>query len=124
MQTEYGTILENWQNYGSYIPLVRDGSIRVYTKDLNKENLNDHFYSILNIMRDGIEHPFVQHMAININFADIAVHRTAKIATVTSVDDFFFGHALIVFDTISDRSIGLHECGCFKVCVFHFCFPL
>jgi hypothetical protein len=59
MQTPYGTILENWENYGMYVPLVKDGSIRVYTGDLTKENLNDHFYSILNIMRDGIETDFV-----------------------------------------------------------------
>lgn len=70
MQTEYGVILENWNNYGNYIPLVRDGSIRIHTAELNSNNLNDHFYSILNIMRDGIESPFVQNMAINIKFVD------------------------------------------------------
>ena len=72
MQTPYGTILENWQNYGPYVPLVKNGSIRVYTGDLTKENFNDHFYSILNIMRDGIETEFVQHMAINVKFVDNA----------------------------------------------------
>lgn len=82
MQTEYGIILENWQNYGTYVPLVRDGSIRVHTTDLNSDNLNDHFYSILNIMRDGIEHPFVQHMAINIKFAD-------NVDVTLSIFDYF-----------------------------------
>ena len=55
MQTQYGIILENWQNYGSYVDLVKTGAIQVQTSNLTKENLNDHFYSILNIMRDGIE---------------------------------------------------------------------
>jgi len=70
MQTEYGVILENWNNYGDYIPLVKNGNIKIYAGDLNKENLNNHFYSILNIIRDGIETEFVQHMAINIQFVD------------------------------------------------------
>ena len=82
MQTEYGTILENWNNYGYYVPLVRDGSIRIYTTDLNNENLNDHFYNILNIMRDGIESDFVQHMAINIKFAD-------NVDVTLSIFDYF-----------------------------------
>ena len=82
MQTPYGTILENWNNYGVYVPLVKDGSIRIYTGDLTKENLNDHFYSILNIMRDGIETDFVQHMAINIKFVD-------NVDVTLSIFDYF-----------------------------------
>lgn len=82
MQTEYGIVLENWQNYGSYVPLVKNGSIKVFTKDLNKENFNNHFYSILNIMRDGIETEFVQHMAININFVD-------NVDVTLSIFDYF-----------------------------------
>ena len=70
MQTEYGIVLENWNNYGYYVPLVQNGNIRVDVKDLNKFNINDHFYYILNILRDGIETDFVQHMAINIIFID------------------------------------------------------
>lgn len=82
MQTQYGVILENWQNYGEYVPLVKDGSIRIYTGNLTKDNLNDHFYSILNIMRDGIETNFVQHMAINIKFVD-------EIDVTLSIFDYF-----------------------------------
>ena len=82
MQTSYGTILENWQNYGAYVPLVKDGSTQVYTGDLTKENLNNHFYSILNIMRDGIETEFVQHMAINIQFID-------NVDVTLSIFDYF-----------------------------------
>lgn len=82
MQTQYGTVLENWQNYGNYVPLVKDGSIRIYTGDLTKENLNDNFYSILNILRDGIETDFVQHMAINIKFVD-------NVDVTLSIFDYF-----------------------------------
>lgn len=82
MQTQFGIVLENWQNYGSYVDLVKNGSIRVYTGDLTKENLNDHFYSILNIMRDGIETEFVQHMAINIKFVD-------NVDVTLSIFDYF-----------------------------------
>lgn len=82
MQTPYGVVLENWQNYGDYIPLVQNGSIRVYTGNLTKENLNDHFYNILNIMRDGIETEFVQHMAINIQFVD-------NVDVTLSIFDYF-----------------------------------
>ena len=82
MQTPYGVILENWQNYGDYVPLVTNGSIRVYTSTLSKENLDNHFFSILNIMRDGIETEFVQHMAINIQFID-------NVDVTLSIFDYF-----------------------------------
>ena len=83
MQTQYGTtILENWQNYGPYVPLVQNGGIRVYTGNLNKENIDSHFESILNIMRDGIETEFVQHMAINIQFTD-------NVDVTLSIFDYF-----------------------------------
>lgn len=82
MQTEYGIVLENWGNYGDYIPLVKDGSIRINTSVLSKENLNNHFYSILNILRDGIETRFVQNMAINIKFVD-------NVDVTLSIFDYF-----------------------------------
>ena len=82
MQTQFGTVLENWQNYGAYVDLVKNGAIQIHTRDLTKENLNDHFYSILNIMRDGIETDFVQHMAINVKFTD-------NVDVTLSIFDYF-----------------------------------
>ena len=82
MQTPYGTILENWQNYGPYVQLVKDGSMRINAVDLTKENLDNHFFSILNIMRDGIETDYVQHMAVNINFVD-------NVDVTLSIFDYF-----------------------------------
>lgn len=82
MQTQFGTVLENWKNYGAYVDLVKNGAIQVHTKDLTKENLNEHFYSILNIMRDGIETDFLQHMAINVKFVD-------NVDVTLSIFDYF-----------------------------------
>lgn len=82
MKTQYGTVLENWQNYGAYVDLVKNGAMQICTSDLTKENLNNHFYSILNIMRDGIETDFVQHMAINVKFTD-------NVDVTLSIFDYF-----------------------------------
>lgn len=70
MEALYGSNLQNFKNYGVYVPLVKNGNIQIFTKDINKDNIDSHFYSILNILRDGIETDYVQHMAINIMFAD------------------------------------------------------
>lgn len=70
MEAIYGTNLQNYQNYGIYESLVRNGFIQIDTTTLNKENIDDHFYCILNILRDGVESDYVQHMAINVVFAD------------------------------------------------------
>lgn len=83
MQTQPNVpILQNWQNYGAYVNLVKNGAIQVHTRDLTKENLDDHFYSILNIMRDGIETEYVQHMAINVIFTD-------NVDVTLSIFDYF-----------------------------------
>lgn len=82
MQTSYGTILENWQNYGPYVPLVKEGAMRMPTSNLSKANLDNHFESILNIMRDGIETDVVQNMAINVLFED-------NVDVTLSIFDYF-----------------------------------
>lgn len=58
------------ENYGPYVPLIQNGSIDIDTSIFTKENYNDHFYSILNIMRDGIEQPDVQQLKIHVHLAD------------------------------------------------------
>lgn len=62
--------LINYENYGIYRDLVQNGYIQINTKDINNENLDNHFFNILNIMRDGIEQDSVHNMAINITFCD------------------------------------------------------
>lgn len=70
MEVQYGLSLQNFKNYGVYVPLVKNGNMQVFTSEINESNIDSHFYSILNILRDGIETSFVQHMAINIMFMD------------------------------------------------------
>ena len=63
-------MLTNTQNYGIYNKLIEDGIINIYTKDINKENLNEHFNNILAILCDGIELDNVHDMMIHIVFTD------------------------------------------------------
>lgn len=60
----------NEQYYFPYKDLCETGKQIIYTKDLNKTNIDRHFYSIINILKDGIETKEVQNMMINIVFED------------------------------------------------------
>lgn len=51
-----------------YEDLCNTGHQTIYTKDLNQDNINDHFNSIINILKDGIETPEVQSMMLHIVF--------------------------------------------------------
>ena len=54
--------------YYPYKNLVESGNQTIYTKDLNKDNIDIHFNSIINILKDGIETDFVQSMMIHVVF--------------------------------------------------------
>ena len=54
--------------YYPYKDLVETGRQTVYTKDINKDNIDIHFNSILNILKDGIETQEVQSMMIHVVF--------------------------------------------------------
>jgi len=56
--------------YGVYKTLIEKGKQKIYTKDINAANINDHFYSCINILKDGIETPEVQAYMINVEFVD------------------------------------------------------
>lgn len=60
--------LTNFENYGPYRELVEKGQTTVVVTDITKYNYNDHFYGILNILRDGIELREVQSMFITVVF--------------------------------------------------------
>ena len=62
--------LVNFNNYGRFVDLVQTGFTTLYTKDLTDENIDNAFFSILNILRDGIEDKYVQHMRIDVIFTD------------------------------------------------------
>ena len=62
--------LVNFNNYGIFAELVQQGSMTIYTKDLNNDNIDKAFFDIMNILKDGIEDPFVHSMKITIVFTD------------------------------------------------------
>lgn len=62
--------LVNYNNYGRFVDLVKSGFTVLNAKDLTNENIDDAFFNVLNILRDGIEDPFVQSMKIDVIFMD------------------------------------------------------
>ena len=62
--------LVNLNNYGRFVDLVETGFTILHTNDLTNENIDDMFFSILNILRDGIEDEYVQNMRIEVIFMD------------------------------------------------------
>lgn len=60
----------NEQYYFIYKDLCETGRQVIYTKDINRGNIDNHFYSIINILKDGIETKEVQNMMITVIFED------------------------------------------------------
>lgn len=60
------------QFYYPYKELCEIGYQTIQTKDLNSENIDNHFYSIINILKDGIETDEVQKMMIHVEFENNA----------------------------------------------------
>lgn len=63
-------MLTNTENYGYYKELVSTGYQIVYTKDINNDNIDNHFTNIINILSDGIETDEVKNMKIHVVFPD------------------------------------------------------
>ena len=57
-------MVTNYQNYGPFESLVRNGYQEVNTSDINIDNYSGYFNGLLNIMRDGIEQEDVQALKI------------------------------------------------------------
>ena len=62
--------LVNYENYGEFAELVQTGFMVLDTRKITNENLDEHFFNVLNIFRDGIETPIVHNMKIQVNFVD------------------------------------------------------
>ncbi len=60
--------MEYKEQYYPYKDLCESGYQTIKTKDLNQGNIDNHFYSIINILKDGIETDEVQHMMIHVIF--------------------------------------------------------
>ena len=58
------------QYYQYYQQLCKTGYQDIKTKDINKDNIDTHFNSIINILKDGIETEEVQSMMIHVIFAN------------------------------------------------------
>lgn len=56
--------------YFPYKDLCLTGRDLIFTRELTDENIDSHFTSIINILKDGIETPEVQSMMIHIVFQD------------------------------------------------------
>lgn len=86
--------MTNFKNYGVYVDLVNNGYIEIYTKDLNKNNINDHFIWIMNIMKDGIETDKCQSMKVRVTFTD-------GVSLTLSVFEYWFN---LIFWTLPSES--------------------
>lgn len=62
--------LNHPENYGLYAPIASSEPITIYTKDIIKQNWYNHYSSVLNIFKDGIETDLVHKYFINIVFVD------------------------------------------------------
>lgn len=60
----------NEENYGIYLPIANGKNMKLSITDITKENWLDHYNSILNLLRDGIETSEVQDSFIKVLFAD------------------------------------------------------
>lgn len=68
----------NYQNYGIYVPLLKEDSnfcIDV-NKDITAENWQNHFYSIHNILLDGVDDLDVLRIKVRLKFGDKVIKLT------------------------------------------------
>lgn len=73
-----------------YDQLIINGFIDIDTKDIDASNINDHFFQVLDILRDGIETDLVQSMKIHVKFED-------NVDLTLTVFDYWFN---LIFWTI------------------------
>lgn len=63
-------MVSNFENYGPFEPLVKNGYQEVNTSDITIKTYENYFNGLLNIMRDGIEQSDVQALKIGFHLAD------------------------------------------------------
>ena len=104
----------NERYYGQYRELCETGIQTICTKDINQSNIDEHFYSIINILKDGVETTEVQNMMIHVIFANnIDVDLTIFDYCInlmfwnlcTAVNHPINDIHLVFFDNITKRSI-------------------
>jgi len=75
--------LENFDNYGPYKSIALGLKMTVDVAKINKDNWEDHYRGIINILKDGIFSLYVQKYFLEINFG------RGKICHL-SIPDYFF----------------------------------
>lgn len=61
-------MLENLAGYYIYAELVKTGKIYVRADQIDRTNWLNHYNGVLNILRDGIETDYVQHLFVTLDF--------------------------------------------------------
>ena len=84
--------------YSPYKELVITGYQDIYTKDINKANIDILFDHAINILKDGIETPFVQSMKIHVHFVD-------RLDINLSIFDYLFNLMFWRLRVMIDKSI-------------------
>ena len=106
--------MEYQEQYYPYKDLCKKGKQTIYTKDINEGNINQYFYSLINIFRDGIETEEVQKMMIHVIFennidVDLAVFDfTMNLMfwqLCTAVNHPIWDVHLVFFEDITKRGI-------------------
>ena len=84
--------------YSPYKDLVTVGYQDIYTKDIDKTNIDILFDHAINILKDGIETPFVQSMKVHVHFID-------KVDINLSIFDYLFNLAFWRLRIMIDKKI-------------------
>ena len=61
-------MLQNLENYGPYAEGVKNGKISINVSDINKENYEQYYFGLANLLRDGIETEFIQNSFVEVRF--------------------------------------------------------
>ena len=61
------------ENYGIYVDLLKHGSIKIQSIEINKDSWSYHYNCILSILKDYIENEDVMRLFISVDFGNIEV---------------------------------------------------
>lgn len=89
-------ILTHPENYGPYALIAYGEEIYIQTLDITKETWQNHYDSVLNVLRDGIESEEVQGAFIHVTFAD---QKTLDLAITDYLINLIMWNMLIRTDT-------------------------
>ena len=59
-------VLLNYEFYGPFEELARTGTMTIYPKELNSNNIDSYREGLMNIFKDGIETDFVKQARVRL----------------------------------------------------------